>query len=115
MITSSSSPTAGGLADDRRAVAGSEGPDFAARIVIGSVVPFDQRGRLVGQRCRASCVAGPGGGLGRDARLPRVRLAEVVGLSGAERGSLVDSPVLAWHRRCHACSAHAHGSGIPDR
>jgi hypothetical protein len=34
-------------------------------------------------------VAGPGGGLGRDARLPRVRLAEVVGLSGAEPAKAV--------------------------
>ena len=40
-------------------------------------------------RCRASCVAGPRGGLGRDARLPRVRLAEVVGLSGAEPAKAV--------------------------
>jgi hypothetical protein len=34
-------------------------------------------------------VAGPRGGLGRDARLPRVRLAEVVGFSGAEPAKAV--------------------------
>ena len=56
-----------------------------------------------------------GSGTRRDPAHGRSSCRAVQPGCACRRGSLVDSPVLPWHRRYHACSAHAHGSGIPDR